>query len=77
MPCSRTGSRWSSCPRSTPTPTPTPAPGEEDKPLVIQFTGIQQGDALAVSISYVLDEETYGPAVDLVTGSVNVSKPSE
>ena len=59
------------------TPTPTPAPGEEAKPLVIQFAGIQQGDALAVSISYVLDEETYGPAVDLVTGSVNVSKPSE
>jgi hypothetical protein len=59
------------------TPTPAPASGEEARPLVIQFAGIQQGDALAVSISYVLDEETYGPAVDLVTGSVNVRKPSD
>ena len=61
--------------RTTPTPTPTPAPGEEPKPLVSQFTGIHQGDALAVSISYVLDEEAYRPMVDVVTGSVNVRKP--
>jgi hypothetical protein len=61
--------------KTKPTPTPTPAPGEVDKPLVIRFTGIHQGDALAVSISYVLDEEEYAPLVDLVTGSVNVSKP--
>ena len=63
--------------KTTPTPTPTPEPGKEPKPLVIQFTGIHQGDALAVSISYVLDEETYGPTVDVVTGSVNVTKPSD
>ena len=46
--------------RSTPTPTPTLAPGEEAKPLVIRFTGIYQGDALAVAISYVMDEQVYG-----------------
>jgi hypothetical protein len=63
--------------KATPTPTPTPAPGEGPNPLVIQFTGIYQGDALAVSISYVLDEAKYGPTVDTVTGSVNVRKPPD
>jgi hypothetical protein len=62
--------------RSTPTPTPAPAPGQKDKPLVIRFTGIYQGDALAVAISYVLDEAKYGSTVGAVTGSVNVGKPA-
>jgi len=62
--------------KATPTPTPTPAPGEEEKLLVIQFTGIHQGDALAVAISYVLDEAKYGSTVGAVTGSVNVGKPA-
>ena len=63
--------------KATPTPTPTPAPGEKARPLVIQFTGIHQGDALAVAISYVLDEAKYESTVDVVTGSVNVDKPSD
>ena len=59
------------------TPTPAPASSQEDKPLVIRFTGVFQGDALAVAISYVLDEAKYGSTVNVVTGSINVSKPSD
>jgi hypothetical protein len=62
--------------QATPTPTPTPAPGEQVQPLVIQFTGIQHGEAHAVSISYVLDEGKYGAAVGAVTGSIVVDKPA-
>jgi hypothetical protein len=61
--------------KATPTPTPTPAAGEEIKPLVIQLTGIQQGNARSVSISYVLDEAKYGATVDLIAGSILVGKP--
>jgi hypothetical protein len=60
--------------QATPTPTPTPAPGEKVQPLVIQFTGVQHGEAHAVSISYVLDEGKYGAAVGAVTGSIVVDK---
>jgi len=56
--------------QATPTPTPTPAPGDKVQPLVIQFTGIQHGEAHAVSISYVMDEGKYGAAVGAVTGSI-------
>ncbi|MFN2220069.1 MAG: hypothetical protein ACK2UA_15785, partial [Anaerolineae bacterium] len=60
--------------QATPTPTPTPAPGEKVQPLVIQYTGIEHGDAHAVSISYVVDEGRYGAAVGAVTGSIIVDK---
>ena len=63
--------------RVTATPTPTPKPGEENRPLVIRFTGVYQGDALAVAISYVLDEARHGSAVNAVTGSITVEKTSE
>lgn len=60
--------------QATPTPTPTPAPGKKVQPLVIQFTGIQHGEAHAVSISYVVDEGKYGAAVGAVTGSIVAGK---
>ena len=63
--------------RGTPTPTPTLEPGEEEKPLVIRYTGIQQGDVHAVSISYVVDEEEFGEPVDAVTESVVVEEGTE
>ena len=63
--------------RVTATPTPTPKPGEENRPLVIRFTGVYQGDALAVAISYVLDEARHGSAVNAVTGSITVEKTPE
>jgi hypothetical protein len=62
--------------QATPTPTPIPALGEEAQPVVIQFTGIQHGEAHAVSISYVLDEGKYGAVVGAVTGSIVVDKPA-
>ena len=60
--------------RAAPTPTPTLAPGEEAKPLVIRYTGIQQGDVHTVSISYVVDEDEYGALVDAVTGSIVIEE---
>ncbi|MFN2184710.1 MAG: hypothetical protein ACK2UU_11995, partial [Anaerolineae bacterium] len=60
--------------QATPTPTPAPAPGEKVQPLVIQFTGIEHGEAHAVSISYVIDEGRYGAAVGAVTGSIVVGQ---
>jgi len=56
--------------QATATPTPEPEPGEEREPVLIQYTGIQQGDTHAVSISYVLDEEEYGALVEAVTESI-------